>query len=83
VVVRVYSATWMFDRNWELRTRVKLGSHLSQPAFEYCSMVGRHIGEGKAHSEPSLRINHFRIGLKNATVPANSQRDQHAFGKWI
>jgi hypothetical protein len=46
-------------------------------------MVGRHIGEGKAHSEPSLRVNHFRIGLENATVPANSQRDQHAFGKGI
>jgi hypothetical protein len=46
-------------------------------------MVGRHIDEGKAHSEPSLRVNNFRIGLENATVPANSQRDQHAFGKGI
>jgi hypothetical protein len=66
-----------------LRSRPKLGNYLSQPAFQYCSMVGRHIGEGKTHSESALRVDHFGIGFENAIVPENSQRDQHALGKWI
>ena len=72
-----------FAHNNPLRSRPKLRNYLSQPAFQYCAVVGRHIGKSQAHSKPSLRIDHSGICLENAIVPENSHRDQHALGKWI